>query len=303
MAKLRTPEAAEPLIWAEIYAHREQVIPNDGHALVVDDILACWLDPSITSVRRHERGLREYIDRYCRMVEGHAGTTGELTTAWRVHINALAGDVDPPISRRYHTDDLATRAGVSPGTIRGYRRRQQMPPQDGTVIQKGHARPYWRPQTVDRWLESRPGSGRRRTLAVLIDGGEGYGPYEVSARPQSAPFGTWAVGIRKADKLDWKGLVTADCDEPEPVIAMVVSWAAELTSDPKPYLTAGQDLIVQHLSTLDIAGLGQVTGQIDSTVRAAGPLIAELRKDSYGLRRWCQDHTGYGTTPWQLDNL
>lgn len=68
---------------------------------------------------------------------------------------------DPLISMR----EIAEIAGVTPDTVRSYRRQGRLPPPDEDSIQD---RPRWRRSTIDAWMESRPGSGARTDLASPV---------------------------------------------------------------------------------------------------------------------------------------
>lgn len=66
---------------------------------------------------------------------------------------------------KLYADEAAARAGVRPSTWRDYcsarnGKAPRGPEPDGTDIEGGHARPWWRPETVDAWLENRPGQGK-----------------------------------------------------------------------------------------------------------------------------------------------
>lgn len=56
------------------------------------------------------------------------------------------------------TADVAELAGLEPGTIKRYRYRGSIPPPDGWLGRT----PWWRRDTVDRWLEERTPRDRAR---------------------------------------------------------------------------------------------------------------------------------------------
>ena len=59
---------------------------------------------------------------------------------------------------RYLTlHEVAERVGITYNTAKGYLRKGVLPQADATI---GH-RFGWLPETVDTWMESRPGRGRR----------------------------------------------------------------------------------------------------------------------------------------------
>jgi hypothetical protein len=69
---------------------------------------------------------------------------------------------DQPV--KLYGEQAAARAHVAFATWRRYcsespGRRRQAPEPDGTDVDRGHARPYWYPQTIDAWLADRPGRG------------------------------------------------------------------------------------------------------------------------------------------------
>ena len=59
--------------------------------------------------------------------------------------------------RKLYRSDLATLAGVADSSLD----RIGMPERDGVDLDRGHARPYWWPETADAWMASRPGKGWR----------------------------------------------------------------------------------------------------------------------------------------------
>jgi GntR family transcriptional regulator len=95
---------------------------------------------------------------------------------------------DPLISLR----EMAELAGVTPDTMRSYRRDGRLPPPDDESVPD---RPRWRRSTFDAWKSSRPGRGSRTDLrgpipitlaryrGVVKPGGRrGDGPWEVACR-------------------------------------------------------------------------------------------------------------------------
>ena len=65
---------------------------------------------------------------------------------------------------KLYADAAAERADMKPSTWRAYcSPRRGQPPRgpapDGTDLDRGHARPWWRPETVDAWVANRPGRG------------------------------------------------------------------------------------------------------------------------------------------------
>jgi len=65
---------------------------------------------------------------------------------------------------KLYAEQAAARAGVAAGTWRSYcnpkaGRPARGPAPDGTDVERGHARPWWTPETVDAWLAARPGKG------------------------------------------------------------------------------------------------------------------------------------------------
>ncbi len=64
---------------------------------------------------------------------------------------------------RLFLTDIAALAGVSYDTIKGYHRRGECnfpPPEPDRIAgQPGRTRPWWKPETIQAWLASRPGSG------------------------------------------------------------------------------------------------------------------------------------------------
>ncbi len=65
--------------------------------------------------------------------------------------------------------EAAARAGMAASTWRDYTSsRNGRPPRgpapDGVDHDRGHARPWWRAETVDAWIASRPGQGTRTDL-------------------------------------------------------------------------------------------------------------------------------------------
>lgn len=89
------------------------------------------------------------------------------------HKGALAstystrGIVERMNDRKLYSADIAAYLDISPATWRAYcteapGRRRQAPPPDGTDIERGHARPWWRQSTITAWDAQRPGQGKRR---------------------------------------------------------------------------------------------------------------------------------------------
>lgn len=73
------------------------------------------------------------------------------------------------MKERLYNDEAAARAHVEPATWRRYcSARPGKPPigpkRDGVTNDKGHARPYWYPGTIDNWLAGRAGQGARTDL-------------------------------------------------------------------------------------------------------------------------------------------
>lgn len=65
--------------------------------------------------------------------------------------------------------EAAAHAGVAVSTWRDYcnprgGKPRRGPAPDGVDVEKGHARPWWKPETVDAWKASRPGQGARTDL-------------------------------------------------------------------------------------------------------------------------------------------
>ncbi|RKN47181.1 helix-turn-helix transcriptional regulator [Streptomyces hoynatensis] len=54
--------------------------------------------------------------------------------------------------------EIAAHIGVQPATVRSYRKLGHLPPPD--AVRDG--RPYWRQETVRRWVANRPGRRRGR---------------------------------------------------------------------------------------------------------------------------------------------
>jgi len=63
--------------------------------------------------------------------------------------------------RKLYLDDFAALVGVKPQTLRAYRAlsKARFPKADGVDIERGKARPWWSPETVEAWRSNRPGSG------------------------------------------------------------------------------------------------------------------------------------------------
>lgn len=60
--------------------------------------------------------------------------------------------------RKLYRADLAEMAGINVRSLG----RVKLPPSDGTVLEAGHARPWWWESTVRAWLAARPGKGWRK---------------------------------------------------------------------------------------------------------------------------------------------
>lgn len=60
--------------------------------------------------------------------------------------------------------DLAERAGISPRTADGYRRKGLLPEPDAVITSGDRLVRGWLPETVDYWLAHRPGRGARTDL-------------------------------------------------------------------------------------------------------------------------------------------
>jgi hypothetical protein len=65
--------------------------------------------------------------------------------------------------KMYHAA-AAAHVGVQPSTWRRYVVEGRTPAPDGTDLDRGHARPWWYPETLDAWQASRPGAGARTDL-------------------------------------------------------------------------------------------------------------------------------------------
>ena len=67
---------------------------------------------------------------------------------------------------RLYTADIAARLGIARSTwttyvSQGKPKFNPAPQPDGHTMESGHARPWWRPETVQAWHERRPGHGGR----------------------------------------------------------------------------------------------------------------------------------------------
>lgn len=60
----------------------------------------------------------------------------------------------------------AAYVGVSVNTWRPYVARGYAPQPDRREIKGGHAIPVWKKKTLDAWMSSRPGAGKRTDLDV-----------------------------------------------------------------------------------------------------------------------------------------
>ncbi|MEU8216707.1 hypothetical protein AB0C47_13150 [Micromonospora taraxaci] len=131
--------------------------------------------------------------------------------------------------------DVAVAAGVSPSTIRAYEKRHQMPVRDDTDTIRGHASPWWRPRTIDRWMTNRGRPGPRPAHTTVIEPNRSRGRITgttITVRPQSAPYGTWSLAVAVDNQPAWHSVVEVDCDEPEYVTAMVVDWLCAVSALP-----------------------------------------------------------------------
>ena len=63
------------------------------------------------------------------------------------------------------TEAAAAYAGVAASTWRAYVTRDQAPEPDRREVDGGHAIPVWSKATLDEWMRTRPGRGRRRPAA------------------------------------------------------------------------------------------------------------------------------------------
>lgn len=73
--------------------------------------------------------------------------------------------------RRLYGEEVADLLGIAYSTWRGYcteapNRRRQAPLEDGTDIERGHARPWWWESTITAWNATRPGRGARTDVTV-----------------------------------------------------------------------------------------------------------------------------------------
>ncbi|MDO5633455.1 MAG: hypothetical protein Q4G34_01085 [Micrococcus sp.] len=59
--------------------------------------------------------------------------------------------------RMWTIADVATHLGVTSSTVTSYRARGQMPAEDGVV----GSTPWWHPETITTWQQTRPRRGRR----------------------------------------------------------------------------------------------------------------------------------------------
>jgi len=71
--------------------------------------------------------------------------------------------------RKIYSDEAAELVDVAPSTWRRYcsdtpGRRRIAPEPDGTDIERGHARPYWWPETIEQFKANRVGKGHRSDL-------------------------------------------------------------------------------------------------------------------------------------------
>jgi hypothetical protein len=64
------------------------------------------------------------------------------------------------VARLFHAD-AAARLGLAASTWRDYYADGRTPKPDGHVNDRGHRRPWWRPETLDAWQATRPGQGAR----------------------------------------------------------------------------------------------------------------------------------------------
>lgn len=59
---------------------------------------------------------------------------------------------------------FAARAGLAPATIRSYMKKGLTPPADVVITTPSGPLRGWLPETIDAWLEARPGQGARTDL-------------------------------------------------------------------------------------------------------------------------------------------
>ncbi len=68
------------------------------------------------------------------------------------------GEMRDMEDRKLYRQDVADRLGIS---IRSLGRVVGLPERDGTDVEGGHARPFWRAKTIEAWLPTRRGQGWR----------------------------------------------------------------------------------------------------------------------------------------------
>lgn len=59
------------------------------------------------------------------------------------------------MARKLYLSDLQERFGAPKGTVLAWRRRGLLPPEDGTELDRGHARPFWWESTLSGWSPPR----------------------------------------------------------------------------------------------------------------------------------------------------
>lgn len=121
--------------------------------------------------------------------------------------------------------DIADMAGVKPGTISGYRQSGRIPPPDDDSIPD---RPRWNRATIDEWLATRPGRGKRtelrKPLRVRLDHFRG-----AALTTAGVPGGPWGSACRAAGVEPSVQMVTV---ERRPALADVAerlgcAWGAQ----------------------------------------------------------------------------
>lgn len=56
---------------------------------------------------------------------------------------------------------FAEYTGLADSTIQSYLRKNMLPEPDIWYIMRGGRRPAWTTDTIEQWIDNRPGSGRR----------------------------------------------------------------------------------------------------------------------------------------------